>query len=94
MKKKLAEIEARKSMTFGRLLGGAGGSELACLTMQILQNGASIHSRPAPPSGVWRNYGWVAPFATGPCPLPWTIDHGIAAKVVILNIFAKVVISY
>ena len=36
--KKRAEIEARKLMTFGRLLGGAGGSGEACLSLQILQS--------------------------------------------------------
>ena len=38
---KRAEIEARKLMTFGRLLGGAGGSGEACLSLQILQGMAS-----------------------------------------------------
>ena len=38
-------------MTFGRLLGGAGGRGEACLSLQILQNGEKIHSRPAPPAG-------------------------------------------
>ena len=32
-------------------LAGAGGRGEACLNMQILQNGASIQSRPAPPCG-------------------------------------------
>ena len=36
--KKRAEIEARKWMTFGGLLGGAGGSGEACLSLQILQS--------------------------------------------------------
>ena len=36
-KEKRAEIEARKLKTFGRLLGGAGGSGEAYRTMQILQ---------------------------------------------------------
>ena len=35
--KKRAEIEARKWMTFGGLLGGAGGSGEACVSFQILQ---------------------------------------------------------
>ena len=52
--KKHAEIEARKLMIFGRLFGGAGGSGEACLAVQILQNGAAVQSRPAPPSGVRR----------------------------------------
>ena len=36
--KKCAQIEARKLMTFGGLLGGAGGSGEACLSLQILQS--------------------------------------------------------
>ena len=34
--KKRADIEARKLMIFGGLLGGAGGSGEACLSLQIL----------------------------------------------------------
>ena len=34
---KKAEIEARKLMIFGRLLGGAGGSGEVCLSLPILQ---------------------------------------------------------
>ena len=33
-----AEIEVRKLMIFGRLLGGAGGRGEACLSLQILQS--------------------------------------------------------
>ena len=63
--KKRAEIEARKLVTFGRLLGGAGGSGEACLSLQILQNGAPFQSRPAPPAGV-RRILWATPSAAGP----------------------------
>ena len=63
--KKCAEIEARKLMTFGRLLGGAGGSGEVCLSLQILQSmvsgfnhallllggcGESPRLRPLPPA--------------------------------------------
>ena len=41
-------------MTFERLLGGAGGRGEACLSLQVLQNGDKVHSRPAPPTGVQR----------------------------------------
>ena len=45
--KKAAEIEARKLMTFGGLLGGAGGSGEVCLNLQILQSMVrhSTHAR-------------------------------------------------
>ena len=52
--KKRAAIEARKLMIFGGLFGGAGGRGQVCLSLQILQNGEKIHSRPAPPAGVRR----------------------------------------
>ena len=42
--KKCAEIEARKLITFGGLLGGAGGSGEACLSLQILQSMVSRSS--------------------------------------------------
>ena len=35
--KKRAEIEARKLMSFESILGGAGGSGEACLSLQTLQ---------------------------------------------------------
>ena len=66
---KHAEIEARKLVTFGRLLGGAGGSGEACRTMQILQSMVrkfmKIYSRPAPPAGV-RRILRATPSAAGP----------------------------
>ena len=52
-------------MTFGRLLGGAGGSGEACLKLQILQNGDKVHSRPAPPAVV-RRILRATPSAAGP----------------------------
>ena len=52
-------------MIFGRLLGGAGGSGETCLSLQILQNGDKVHSRPAPPAGV-RRILRATPSAAGP----------------------------
>ena len=39
---------------FGFNLEGPAGGGGACLTMQILQNGDKVDSRPAPPAGVRR----------------------------------------
>ena len=67
MQKKNLEIEARKSMTFERLLGGAGSNGQACPSLQILQSmvSGSNQSRLAPPAGLRRNLK-AAPFAAGP----------------------------
>ena len=46
-------------------LGGAGERGRACLSLQILQNGEWIQSRPAPPAGV-RRILWATPSAAGP----------------------------
>ena len=66
--KKCAEIEARKLMTFGGLLGGAGGSGEACLSLQILQSmvSGSNHSL-LPLRGCGESYGLR--------PLPPAPDH-------------------
>ena len=55
-------------MTFGRLLGGAGGSGEACRTMQILQSMVrkSTHAR-LPLRGCGESYGLR--------PLPPAPDH-------------------
>ena len=63
--KKRVEIEARKKMTFGRLLRGHYTGGVSCLAMQILQIFLWILSRHAPPSGV-RRILRAAPIAAGP----------------------------
>ena len=53
--KKCAEIEARKIMTFGGLLGGAGGGGWSLSnSSDSAKHGEKLHSRPAPPAGVRR----------------------------------------
>ena len=64
LKKKGAGVEAPKLMTFVRVFGGASDSGEACLTMQILHNGASVQSRLAPFRE--RRILWAAPSAAGP----------------------------
>ena len=59
--KKRVEIEARKLMTFGRLLGGAGGRGHACLAMQILQNMPMDFITPCSPFGGAANLKGYAP---------------------------------
>ena len=54
-------------MTFGRLLGGAGGSGEACRTLQILQSMVSrSHHALLPPCGVRRIVLRATPSAAGP----------------------------
>ena len=58
-----SEIEARKTTTFGRLLGRAGGRGGACLTMQNLQNLHTNFSTPCSPFGGAANLLSFAPSA-------------------------------
>ena len=61
-----AEIEARKLMNFGRLLGGAGGEGRGLSSSSdSAKHGEKLHSHPAPPAGVWRILRG-APSAAGP----------------------------
>ena len=64
--KKRAEIEAQKLMTFGRLLGGAGGGGRGLPeSSDSAENGEWPQSRPAPPAGV-RRILRATPSAAGP----------------------------
>ena len=69
------EIEARTLMTFGRLLGGAGGRGQGLPdTSDSAEHGGWVESPPAPPARV-RRILWAAPSAAGPRPV--LIDLGL-----------------